>query len=220
MQRAIEDVGSYEDNTPHNGHSTQISFLHLSQPSLFAFTAPIPSPKTLSSQKAPSFVQGHQHLQPSPPSSRSKSTASDGAHGSTLTTRGNEEFRPCKASCFSQSWSSKFDPWYSPASRMSLSEMSTSSHNDQDNMDDGEQGWNRRKPLSRSHTPELKQGSSHGIPSSNVPPTVTVKRTLSRRGSSASYNNFDGEPSKRSSIAFPAEREHTLNYLGCPLADR
>src|ERR1700733_10253476 len=84
--------------------------------------------------------------------------------------------------------------------------MSTSRHEDQDYVHERERGWNRRKPLSRPHTPELRQGS-HEISSSNESPTVTAKRALSRRGSSASSSSFDSEPSKRTSVALPVESE-------------
>ena len=98
--------------------------------------------------------------------------------------------------------------------------MSTSSHDDQDNIRERELGWNKRKPLSRSHTPELMQGPSHGISLTNVPPALALKTTPSRRGSSASHSSFDGETSKKSSIDFGPEREHTLKIiLRCRLAD-
>ena len=87
--------------------------------------------------------------------------------------------------------------------------MTTSSHDDQDNIREREHGWNRRKPLSRSHTPELKQGPLHGILPNIVPPPMAFKTTLSGRGSSASYSSFDSEASKRNSVALGAEREHT-----------
>jgi len=97
--------------------------------------------------------------------------------------------------------------------------MSTSAHDEKDYIHERERAWNKHKPLSRSHTPELKQGPSHGIPSNSGSPTVAVRGTSSRGGSS-SFSNFDGESSKRSSIAFPAECEFDLYSVGRSLADR
>jgi hypothetical protein len=176
----------------------------------FTCVVPISSQNIVNSQKASSSAQASQ-LPRSSSSSQSQSTAFDRASSSNPTLRRSEEFRSCKLFVSFTNCVVRFNPW-SSASRMSLSETSLNSHDDQEHVHERERGWNRRKPLSRSQTPEPSERSSHVIPSTKSP-TSTVKKSLSRRGSSASLGSFDGRPWNRSSVAFPSERECNLHLI-------